>query len=63
MHINYATESYVWRRGHDMLNQQFLDVHKERQEVLAMISDESLKLWELSLHLQTILHETNSLVH
>ena len=46
-----------------MLNQQFLDAHKERQEVLATISDESLKLWELSLHLQTTPHETNSLVH
>ena len=46
-----------------MLNQQFLDAHKERQEVLAMVSDESLKLWELLLHLKTTLHETNSLVH
>ena len=69
MHINctqlcikHSPVPYALGRGHAMLSQQFLDVHKAR-EVLATINDESVELWELLLHLHTILHETKSLVH
>ena len=62
MHINctqlcikYAPVPYALGRGHAMLNQQFLDVHKERQEkcwLWSMMSQ--LNCGSYRLHLHTI---------
>ena len=52
----------LWLSVHlapDPLNYTEVTWSKAR-EVLATINDESVELWELSLHLHTILHETKS---